>query len=68
MKTLYDSTQVPARAWHYVLDYCITKGYGNIPVFQNDDQLIRLGDLSNQQFWKLFEQISKEDRELNQLK
>jgi len=68
MKTLYDGTQVPARAWYFLLDYISEVGKENITVFQNDDQLYRVADLSHSQFWALFAEASIKDREKYQIK
>lgn len=56
-KILSGGTKIPYRIWQYVLSYSFERGYVNIPLLANK----RLDELSDKEFWELYNEITQYD-------
>lgn len=60
MKTLADGTQVDPRTFYYLLDFNDRDNWKFISTFFNK---MKLSDLTKEEYWQLFEHVTKVDLE-----
>lgn len=58
MKKMADGTEVPARPYYYLLDFNDSDNWKTITFLYNKT---KLNELTNSQFWNLFEVATKKE-------